>query len=104
MFVDDLAEACIKFMNIDKKDIINQFPKYKSHINVGSGNEITIKELSKLISRITNFEGKSFFENNQLEGVNRKILNSDMIHKIGWKAKTNLIDGLKITYEDFLKN
>ena len=73
MFVDDMAEACIKFMNIDKKDIINQFPKYKSHINVGSGNEITIKELSKLISRITNFEGKTIFENNQLEGLIEKF-------------------------------
>jgi len=104
LYVDDLANACIKFINLDKKYIKKKLNDYVSFINVGSGQEITIKKLAYLIAELVQFKGKILFNKNEHEGVNRKLLNNEMINRIGWRPTTSLKEGLKISYKDYLNS
>ena len=98
MCSDDLAEACIYLMeNKDAKDI-------GKFINIGSGKEVTIKELAELIKKVVGFTGKIKLDSSKPDGTMRKLLDVSKINALGWKYKTELEDGLKIAYEDFLKN
>ena len=98
MCSDDLAEACIYLMeNKDAKDI-------GKFINIGSGKEVTIKELAELIKKIVGFTGEIKLDSSKPDGTMRKLLDVSKINALGWKYKTELEDGLKIAYEDFLKN
>lgn len=98
MCSDDLAEACIYLMeNKDAKDI-------GKFINIGSGKEVTIKELAELIKKVVCFTGEIKLDSSKPDGTMRKLLDVSKINALGWKYKTELEDGLKIAYEDFLKN
>ena len=98
MCSDDLAEACIYLMeNKDAKDI-------GKFINIGSGKEVTIKELAELIKKVVGFTGEIKLDRSKPDGTMRKLLDVSKINALGWKYKTELEDGLKIAYEDFLKN
>ncbi|TXJ43176.1 GDP-L-fucose synthase family protein [Brachyspira pilosicoli] len=98
MCSDDLAEACIYLMeNKDAKDI-------GKFINIGSGKEVTIKELAELIKKVVGFTGEIKLDSSKPDGTMRKLLDVSKINSLGWKYKTELEDGLKIAYEDFLKN
>ena len=74
------------------------------HINVGSGNEISILNLAKTIGQVIGFKGKFIFDKSKPDGTPRKLINSKKINSLGWKSKTNLLDGIKLTYESYLKN
>ena len=94
----DLAEACIYLMeNKDAKDI-------GKFINIGSGKEVTIKELAELIKKVVGFTGEIKLDSSKPDGTMRKLLDVSKINALGWKYKTELEYGLKIAYEDFLKN
>ena len=94
MFVDDLSEA-INF--IIKKN-------FKSNIlNVGSGEEISIKKLAEKIKKIIGYKGKIKFNRKYPDGTPRRIVSSNLINKLGWKAKVNLDNGIKMTYGHYLK-
>lgn len=98
MCSDDLAEACIYLMeNKDAKDI-------GKFINIGSGKEVAIKELAELIKKVVGFTGEIKLDSSKPDGTMRKLLDVSKINALGWKYKTELEDGLKIAYEDFLKN
>jgi GDP-L-fucose synthase len=103
LYVDDMALASIHLMNLDKA----QYEKYTSpmrgHINVGSGIDLTIKELAEIIKEIVSYEGKIKFDHSKADGSFRKLLDSKRINKIGFNFKTNLKDGLIETYKDFIK-
>ena len=94
LFVDDLADALVflmkKYNNLD-------------HINIGSNQEVSIKNLAKIISKVANFKGNFIFDKKKPDGTPRKFINSTKINKLGWKSKTNLLDGIKLTYEWYLK-
>ncbi len=96
LFVDDCAEALISLMhNYNTSEIIN----------IGSGQECTIAELAHLIKEIVGFEGKIVFDSTKPDGTPRKLLDSTKINNFGWRAKTELYDGLKKTiswYEERL--
>tara|TARA_B100001996_G_scaffold380371_1_gene367681 strand:+ start:271 stop:1200 length:930 start_codon:yes stop_codon:yes gene_type:complete len=95
LFVDDLALA-IEFL-INKK-------VEKTIINVGSNEEISIKDLALLIKELINFEGELVFDNSKPDGNPRKLLDSSYLNSLGWETKTNLREGLKISYDWFIKN
>jgi GDP-L-fucose synthase len=99
LFVDDLAKFSIKYLlNFHKK-------KYKNfdYINVGSGKEISIKNLANYIKNIIGYKGKIIFDNTSPDGHMSKLLNNKISEKFGFKQETELNKGIKIAYLDFLK-
>ena len=103
MHVDDLASA-IMFVILQKKDYLNLLDEGSSHINVGSGEEISIKDLSILIKDIIKYKGEIKFDSSMPDGTPRKLMNSDSIKGLGWEANFSLEKGIKETYEWYLKN
>ena len=94
MYVDDLSYAIKKILNLKFRESI---------INVGSSEEVTILQLVKIISKILNYSVKVKFDKSKPNGTPRKILESRIIRKTGWKPKYNLQQGIKLSYEDFIK-
>ena len=95
LFVDDLAEAL--FLILEKYKKIDP-------INIGSGFEITIHDLALLIKDIIGYNGELIFNQKYPDGVYRKFLDSSKIKNLGWKPKVSIEEGLKLTFEWFLKN
>ena len=95
LFVDDLVDALI---------IISEYYDSIEPINVGSGEEIKIKDLAYLIKEIVKYNGKLIFDKSYPDGVMRKFLDSSKITRLGWKARINLEQGLKRTYNWYKKN
>ena len=95
LFVDDLAEGCIFLLN-----------EYSEHspINLGTGIEVSIKDLAVKICEIVGFNGELVFDTSKPDGTPRKVLDVTKINELGWQSKTNLENGLKISFEWFLNN
>ena len=102
LHVDDLARAC-KFVleNVNAEDI---YSKNISHINVGSGTDISIYDLAHKLAGLTKYDGKIEFELDKPDGTLRKLMDSSRIKKFGWKPKINLNEGLKMTYKWYKEN
>ena len=75
-----------------------------SHINVGSGSDITIKELAEAVARSVGYEGDLTFDETKPDGAPRKLMDSSKLSKMGWKPTFSLDQGLDIAYKDFVKN
>ena len=103
LYVDDMASASIYVMNLDKATYDKHTTEMCSHINVGSGKEFTIKEVSESIKKIVGYEGQINFDSCKPDGSPRKFLDSKHLNSLGWQPKVNLSDGLIKTYRDFLK-
>lgn len=95
LHVDDLADACIYLMNKYDKDEI---------VNIGTGEDISIKEISEIIKDIVGFQGKISWDTSKPDGTPRKLLNVDRLHATNWKHKIDLKEGLKSYYQWFLEN
>jgi len=93
LYADDLADACLFLMNTyDEKEIVN----------IGCGDDISIKELAAAIKEVTAFDGDLVFDVSKPDGTPRKLLDVSKIHSLGWHHKTSLKEGLKLAYQDFL--
>lgn len=101
LFVNDLAEACVFVMGLDKEVYAANTLPMQSHINVGSGEDVTIAELAALISRVVGFEGNIEFDASKPDGAMRKLLNVELMARLGWRYQIGLEEGLKMAYEDF---
>jgi GDP-L-fucose synthase len=104
LYVDDMADACIHVMNLDKATYDQHTQPMLGHINVGSGCDITIKELAEKVRSVIGYEGEIVFDADKLDGAPRKLMDSSKLHSIGWQVKVSLEAGLKKAYEEFLKN
>lgn len=94
LFADDLADAAVKLMLEYEEE---------KFVNIGTGHDISIKELAELIKKIIGFEGKLIFDTSKPDGTPRKLMDVSFLNSLGWKYKTELEDGIKIAYQDFLK-
>ena len=103
LHVKDMAEACIYLMNISKKRFYNSKKNNSEHVNIGSGTEITIYDLAKLISKTIGFKGKIVFDKSKPNGTIRKLLDCSKLKKLGWKAKIKLQQGIKESYLHYIK-
>ena len=93
LYVDDLANACLFLMNNYNET---------GFINVGAGEEITIKKLAELVADVVGYSGEIIWDTSKPNGTPRKIMDVSKINNLGWKYKTDLKDGIKLAYEDFL--
>lgn len=104
LYVDDMAAACVHIMNLEKK-IYNQHTQpMLSHINVGCGKDLSIKQLAEAIGRTVGYQGKIEFDVTKPDGTPRKLMDSTRLNNLGWNAAINLEGGLKLAYEDFVRN
>lgn len=104
LFVDDMAAACVHIMNLDKTAYDQHTQPMLSHINVGCGHDITIRELADAIGQTVGFRGEIIFDASQPDGAPRKLMDSGRINALGWHAKVELKEGLLLAYADFQKN
>ena len=100
MFVDDLADAIFYLMEkIEAKDLYEQG---LTHINIGTGEDLTIAELAGLIKKIVGFTGEIIYDSSKPDGTPRKLMDVSRLHNLGWNHKTSLEEGIKKTYEWFV--
>ncbi|EAI3822445.1 GDP-L-fucose synthase [Campylobacter coli] len=105
LHANDMADACIYTMeNIDFNELYDSECNEirNTHINIGSGEDITIKDLVSLVNKIIGFKGNIFYNSAKPEGTFKKLGSCDKIHSLGWKHKIKLEDGIKIMYEWYL--
>lgn len=103
LFSDDLAECCIKIMNLSQKKFTEYTQSQCSHINIGSGKDLRIKDLARKICKTINYKGKLKFNTFYPDGHPKKLLNISKLEKLININFTDIDKGLKISYMDFLK-
>lgn len=101
LFVDDMAAACVYVMNLDKPLYDKHTDPMLSHINVGCGEDLTIRELAEAIAETIGYEGIIEFDTTKPDGTPRKLMDSTRLESLGWKAKVSLKEGLKRAYADY---
>ncbi|WP_047309558.1 GDP-L-fucose synthase [Rhodopseudomonas palustris] len=94
LYVDDMADACVFLMENEAID--------DGLFNVGTGVDVTIRELAETVMQVVGFDGEIVFDANKPDGTPRKLLNVDRLRNLGWQAKTSLRDGIALAYQDFL--
>lgn len=95
LYVDDLANLCVFLMNNYSSD---------ETVNAGTGKELTIKALTELVAKVVGYEGRIEWDITRPNGTPRKLLDVSKATKLGWTYKTELEDGIRLAYEDFLHN
>ena len=107
LYSEDMADACVFLLeNRDFKDTYNENDKevINTHINIGTGIDISIKELADLIKNIIGFKGELYFNTDKPDGTMVKLTEPTKLHSLGWKHKVNLEEGIKTMYEWYLKD
>ena len=95
IYVDDMADACIFLMeNYDGEQ----------HVNIGTGEEVSIRQLAETVKEVVGFEGELIFNTNMPDGTPRKLTTVDKLHALGWKHKVSLKDGIQLAYDWYLQN
>jgi GDP-L-fucose synthase len=103
LYSDDLADACLFLMNLDQQSFDSLLASEAAAplINVGSGQDQTVRELAELVAEVVGFDGHLAFDASKPDGSPRKLLNSHKLSSLGWAPKTSLRQGLQIAYSDF---
>ena len=104
LYVDDMAAASVHVMNLPLSTYSQHTQPMLSHINVGCGHDITIRELAETIARVIGYAGDIAFDPSKPDGTPRKLMDSTRLNALGWRAQMGLEAGLEKTYEDFLQN
>lgn len=102
LYVEDLADASYYIMqNVEAKELYEQ---NLTHINIGSGEDLEIRELAETVKSVTGFEGKIVWDTSKPDGTPRKLMDVSRLHKLGWHHKTSLRQGIEQAYNWFLNN
>lgn len=104
LHVDDMAAASIYVMNLDKTTYDENTEPMLSHINVGTGVDCTIKELTETVAKVVGYAGDIIWDTSKPDGAPRKLMNVGRLKGLGWEAKINLESGLETAYQWFLEN
>lgn len=104
LYVDDMAAACVHVMQLPKATYNQHTQPMLSHINVGYGEDITIRELAEAVCKAVGYQGDITFDNSKPDGTPRKLMDSSRLSKLGWKPEVSLEQGLLLAYNDFLNN
>jgi len=104
LYVDDMAAASVHVMNLDKATYDQHTLPMLSHINVGCGYDLTIREVAKAIGKTVGYEGEITFDTSKPDGTPRKLMDSARLNALGWQPLVSLEQGLSTAYQDFLTN
>ena len=99
-----MADASLFVINLNRAIYQKQINPRLSHLNVGTGVDVTIKELAETIKEIVGFKGKISFDQSKPDGTLRKLLDVTVLSKLGWRATTSLKTGLNASYRDYVSN
>jgi GDP-L-fucose synthase len=104
LHVDDMASASVFLMSLDKSEYSAKIKPMQSHVNIGSGSDISIKDLAYHIRDIIGFDGDIVFDDSKPDGTPRKLMDVKLLRSLGWVAKIEINEGIKNTYSWFLNN
>jgi GDP-L-fucose synthase len=102
LYVEDLAAACVHVMNLPKAIYETHTTPMQSHINVGSGSDVTIAEVAKSVAQAVGYSGNIEFDSSKPDGAPRKWMDISVIQALGWQPRVDLRQGLVATYQDFM--
>ena len=105
LYSEDMADACVHIMqNVDFRDLISDKNEVRNtHINIGTGKDITIKDLAALIKKVVGFKGGFIFNTEKPDGTMRKVTDVSKLHSLGWKHAVELEKGVEMMYDWYLK-
>jgi GDP-L-fucose synthase len=98
LHVDDMADACVYLMENYNAPDIGEF------VNIGVGEDLTIKELAEMIKEVVGFKGKIVYDSSKPDGTPQKLLDVTKLHRLGWKARIPLKDGIKKVYQEYIRS
>jgi GDP-L-fucose synthase len=102
LYSEDMADACVFLMeNIDFADVSKAKPVLNTHINIGTGRDLTIKELALKVKDIVGFTGELLWDSTKPDGTYQKLLDVTKLNSLGWKEKTSLEKGIKMVYDTY---
>jgi GDP-L-fucose synthase len=104
LYADDMAQASVFVMNLDREIYGANTSSMLSHINVGYGEDVSILQLAHLIKEVVGFDGNVTLDSSKPDGTPKKLMDSQRINRMGWKAEVPLKKGLQLTYQDFVRN
>jgi len=104
LYVDDMAAASLFVLELDEKTYQNNTLPMLSHINVGTGKDITIREIAETIKKVVGYKGELVFDTTKPDGAPRKLINVTRLENMGWKYKIELEQGLKKTYNWYIES
>ena len=104
LYVDDMASASIHVMHLAPEVYNAHTQPMQSHINVGTGQDLSIGELAALVKTVVGYQGRIDFDTSKPDGPPRKLMNVQRLQQLGWQASTPLADGIQRAYQDFLQN
>jgi GDP-L-fucose synthase len=101
LYVDDMARACVHVMDLPRESYAACTEATTSHINVGTGEDLSIAELATLVSEVVGYQGEIRYDTGKPDGAPRKLLDISRIRELGWSPEVSLRDGVTRAYEDF---
>ncbi len=104
LFVDDMAAACVHVLSMDRSAYEAAMSPMVSHINVGTGTDLTIRELAERVGRVVGYQGRIVFDTSRPDGAPRKLLDVTRLRSLDWAPKVGLDEGLAIAYRDYLSS
>jgi GDP-L-fucose synthase len=103
LHVDDMATACVHVMQLPKVTYDAHTMPMVSHVNVGSGSDVTIKEVAGTLAAVVGYKGRIVFDTSRPDGAPRKLMDSSLLGRLGWSPRIGLEQGLRSAYEDYLR-
>jgi GDP-L-fucose synthase len=104
LYVDDMARACLHVMDLSVERYRVHTEPMCSHINVGSGEDVTISELARMVAEAVGYSGTLVTDSSMPDGAPRKLMDSSRLNRLGWQPRVDLSEGLRLAYTDFLRN
>src|SRR3979490_1215339 len=102
LYVDDMAEACLHVMELDPDSYARNTQPMLSHINIGTGEDLSIRDLAKTIGEVVGYQGRIAFDATKPDGTPRKLMDGGGMKTLGWRPQVGLREGLALAYADFL--
>jgi GDP-L-fucose synthase len=101
LYVDDMAEACLHIMELDSETYARNTQPMLSHINIGTGEDLAIRDLATTIGEVVGYQGRIAFDTTKPDGTPRKLMDVGRLKSLGWQPQIGLRDGLSLAYADF---